>query len=78
MPGQFIDRPNPPALPSALPEETLDLAAKIESKPIGEDDLKSLNDFQRAACYIAGGQFIPSFSLISLWLTTDNTSDDIS
>ncbi|KAK7214551.1 hypothetical protein V2G26_002554 [Clonostachys chloroleuca] len=54
MPGQFIDRPNPPALPSALPEETLDLAAKIESKPIGEDDLKSLNDFQRAACYIAG------------------------
>uniref|UniRef100_A0A8H7MY69 Xylulose 5-phosphate/Fructose 6-phosphate phosphoketolase N-terminal domain-containing protein n=1 Tax=Bionectria ochroleuca TaxID=29856 RepID=A0A8H7MY69_BIOOC len=54
MPGQFIDRPNPPALPSALPEETLDLAAKIERKPIEEDDLKSLKDFQRAACYIAG------------------------
>ncbi|CAH0046703.1 unnamed protein product [Clonostachys solani] len=54
MPGQVIDRPNPPALPSDLPEETLNLSAKIERKTIEEDDLKSLKDFQRAACYIAG------------------------
>jgi xylulose-5-phosphate/fructose-6-phosphate phosphoketolase len=59
MPGQVIDAPNPPALPSHLPDETLSLAVKIEKKTLGEDAAQSLKDFQRAACYIAGGQPIP-------------------
>jgi hypothetical protein len=59
MPGQVIDVSNPPPLPSHLPDETLSLAVKIEKKTLGKDVAKSLKDFQRAACYIAGGQPIP-------------------
>lgn len=53
MPGEVIDRPNPPALPSHLPDNVLDLAVKLERKPLDKDVAKSLKDFQSAACYIA-------------------------
>ncbi|CAM1505031.1 Fc.00g106680.m01.CDS01 [Cosmosporella sp. VM-42] len=54
MPGEVIDRPNPPALPSQLPEGTLDLAAKFNKTVLDKDEAQSLKDFQQAACYIAG------------------------
>lgn len=53
MPGEVIDRPNPPPLPSRLPDDILKLAVKPEQKPLDEDVAKSLVNFQNAACYIA-------------------------
>ncbi|KAF7561590.1 hypothetical protein G7046_g2553 [Stylonectria norvegica] len=54
MPGEVIDRPNPPALPSHLPDSTLELAAKIDKIPLDKKVAQSVKDFQQAACYIAG------------------------
>lgn len=56
MPGEVIDRPNPPPLPSRLPDDILKLAVKPEQKPLDEDVAKSLVNFQNAACYIAAGE----------------------
>ncbi|KAE9573466.1 putative phosphoketolase [Colletotrichum fructicola] len=53
MPGEVIKEPNPPALPSHLPDSVLDLAVKTEKKPLDAKVAKSLRDFQNAACYIA-------------------------
>ncbi|KFA65761.1 hypothetical protein S40285_07099 [Stachybotrys chlorohalonatus IBT 40285] len=53
MPGQQIDRPDPPPLPSHLPDGTLDLAAKPEKKQLETTAAQGLKDFQNAACYIA-------------------------
>ncbi|KAF5521402.1 putative phosphoketolase [Colletotrichum aenigma] len=53
MPGEVIKEPNPPALPSHLPDSVLDLAVKIQKKPLDAKVAKSLRDFQNAACYIA-------------------------
>lgn len=58
MPGEEIDRPNPPPLPSHLPEQTLDLVAKPEKTKLDEDVVRSLKDFQSAACYIAAGEWL--------------------
>jgi xylulose-5-phosphate/fructose-6-phosphate phosphoketolase len=57
MPGQEIDVPNPPPMPSHLPDNVLELAVQIEKKSLPEDVKKGLVDFQRAACYIAAGQY---------------------
>jgi len=54
MPGQVIDQPNPPALPSHLPDSTLELAVKVDKTLLSKEDAQALNDFQHAACYIAG------------------------
>lgn len=56
MVGQEIDVPNPPPLPSHLPHHVLQLAVKLEKKPLPEDVKQGLVDFQRAACYIAAGE----------------------
>lgn len=53
MPGQEIDIANPPPMPSHLPDNVLELAVKLEKKPLPKDVKKGLVDFQRAACYIA-------------------------
>ncbi|KAF4900285.1 putative phosphoketolase [Colletotrichum viniferum] len=53
MPGEVIKEPNPPALPSHLPDSVLELAVKIQKKPLDAKVAKSLRDFQNAACYIA-------------------------
>ena len=60
MPGQEIDIPNPPPMPSHLPDNVLELAVKIDKKPLPEDVKKGLVDFQRAACYIAAGKITVS------------------
>lgn len=54
MPGEVLDQANPPPLPSQLPDETLELAAKVTQIPLDKDVAQSLKDFQQAACYIAG------------------------
>ncbi len=58
MPGQEIDVANPPPMPSHLPDNVLELAVRIEKKPLPEDVKKGLIDFQRAACYIAAGKHL--------------------
>ncbi|KPM36030.1 putative phosphoketolase [Neonectria ditissima] len=54
MPGEVLDQANPPPLPSQLPDQTLELAAKVTQIPLDKDVAQSLKDFQQAACYIAG------------------------
>jgi xylulose-5-phosphate/fructose-6-phosphate phosphoketolase len=55
MPGEVIDRPNPPPEPSQLPDfvDQLSISVKIEKLP--EDLHNALRAFQRAASYIAAG-----------------------
>jgi hypothetical protein len=76
MPGEVIDRPNPPALPSHLPDNVLDLAVKLERKPLDEDVAKSLKDFQSAACYIAAGMPHPQHRRIALAMILMRLSHD--
>lgn len=57
MPGEVIDRANPPPLPSHLPDQVLDLAVKLDKKPLDKDVAQSLKDFQHAACYLAGCEY---------------------
>lgn len=64
MPGEQIDRPNPPPLPSQLPHNVLELAVQLGRKPLPDDDREGLRGFQRAACYIAAGETLnPLYSL---------------
>ncbi|KAK3989103.1 phosphoketolase [Cladorrhinum sp. PSN332] len=53
MPASEIPIPNPPPLPSDLPDSILDLAVSFERKELPADDRKGLRAFQRAGCYIA-------------------------
>lgn len=52
MPEEVV--PNPPALPSHLPDEVLNLAVKYDKNSLNENVAQGLKDFQQAACYIAG------------------------
>ncbi|KAL0467586.1 XFP N-terminal domain-containing protein [Neurospora intermedia] len=53
MGGTQITIPNPPPLPSHLPDNVLDLAVQIERKNLPDNVRESLRAFQRAGCYIA-------------------------
>ncbi len=55
MPGEVIDRPNPQPLPSRVPDEVLNLAVKLEKTKLAEEEYMSLQEFRRAANYIAAG-----------------------
>ncbi|EEY16637.1 xylulose-5-phosphate phosphoketolase [Verticillium alfalfae VaMs.102] len=73
MPGEVIDRPNPSALPSQLPDEVLNLAVKLQRKPLDKDVAQSLEDFQNAACYIAAAMiFLQDNALLESDLTFDH------
>lgn len=56
MPGEIIDRPNPQALASLVPDSVLSLSVKLEKMQINDEDLKSLEEFRRASNYIAAGK----------------------
>lgn len=58
MPGEVIDRPNPQPLPSHIPEDVLSLAVKLEKTKLDESTYNSLQEFRRAANYIAAGQYL--------------------
>ena len=57
MPGEIIDRPNPQALASLVPDEVLNLAVKLDKITISDADLKGLEEFRRASNYIAAGMY---------------------
>ena len=56
MTNQEIDRPDPPALPSHLPDTVLDLLVRPKTQHLDDNVKQSLQSFQRAACYIAAGR----------------------
>lgn len=58
MPGEVIDRPNPQPLPSSIPEDVLSLAVKLEKSKLDEALYDGLQQFRRAANYIAAGMSI--------------------
>lgn len=60
MPGQTIDKPNPAAAPSHLPEAIDDLRVRLDKATLDDDARSSLNKFRRAANYIAAGQLCRS------------------
>ena len=55
MPGEVLDRPNPQPLPSHIPEDVLSLAVKLEKTKLDEASSNGLQQFRRAANYIAAG-----------------------
>lgn len=61
MPGEIIDRPNPQALASNIPDSATvkDLVVKLEKLKIPDDDLRGLEEFRRASNYIAAGKSPP-------------------
>jgi len=53
MPGEVIDRPNPQPLPSNIDESVLSLAVKLEKTKLDDNEYAGLQNFRRAANYIA-------------------------
>ena len=61
MPGEEIDRPNPQPLPSHIHDHVLQLAVKLDKTKLDEPTYTGLQEFRRAANYIAAGHSpIPS------------------
>lgn len=58
MPGEVIDRPNPPPLPSQLPSSVEELFVHPPKMPLSSDISQSLSEFQQTACYIASGWYL--------------------
>lgn len=56
MPGEVIDRPNPQALPSHLPDDLEDLKVKLPREALDQKACDALFKFRRAASYIAAGK----------------------
>lgn len=57
MPGEIIDRPNPQPLASNIPEDVLSLSVKLENAKLDVSTATGLEEFRRAANYIAAGEF---------------------
>ncbi|GKZ78218.1 hypothetical protein AnigIFM56816_001604 [Aspergillus niger] len=53
MPGEVIDRPNPKAEPSHIPDLVNQLQVKLQETSLEETDYNALLKFRRAAAYIA-------------------------
>lgn len=56
MPGEVIDRPNPTALPSHIPDVVEQLQVQLEQTGLNQPDNDGLMKFRRAAAYIAAGE----------------------
>lgn len=56
MPGEIIDRPNPQPLASNIPKDVLNLSVKLENAKLDEATATGLQEFRRAANYIAAGK----------------------
>ncbi|KAF2278006.1 D-xylulose 5-phosphate/D-fructose 6-phosphate phosphoketolase [Westerdykella ornata] len=74
MPGEVIDRPNPEATPSHIPDDILSLSVKLEKNTQSNHDLESIQAFRRAASYIAAAMI---FLKDNVLLDRDLTFDDI-
>jgi xylulose-5-phosphate/fructose-6-phosphate phosphoketolase len=44
MAGEIIDRPNPQALASHIPDEVLNLSVKLQKMSISDEDLRGLRE----------------------------------
>ncbi|KAK3177083.1 hypothetical protein OEA41_008411 [Lepraria neglecta] len=53
MPGEVLDRPNPQPLPSQIDEHVLSLAVKLDKTKLDESTYTGLQEFRRAADYVA-------------------------
>lgn len=56
MPGEVIDRPNPQALPSHIPDVVEQLEVKLNNMCLDQESCDALYKFRRAACFIAAGE----------------------
>jgi xylulose-5-phosphate/fructose-6-phosphate phosphoketolase len=56
MPGEIIEEPNPPPLPSELPDYVNDLCVKIDKISLDKSVADAIYKFRRAADYIAAGK----------------------
>ncbi|KAI9875798.1 MAG: hypothetical protein M1830_007989 [Pleopsidium flavum] len=74
MPGEVIDRPNPQPLASNVPDDVLSLVVKLEKTRLDEDTYTGLQQFRRAANYIAAAMI---FLHDNVFLERDLTFDDI-
>ena len=63
MPGEVIDRPNPPAAPSNLPDNVLSLAVELEKPKLDKATSEGLSHFRRASDYIAACEISYYWSL---------------
>ncbi|PPQ63927.1 hypothetical protein CVT24_010325 [Panaeolus cyanescens] len=75
MPAQQISQPNPPADPSLLPDQVLDLAVQLKTADyLAENELRAVQDFRKAADYIAAAMIFLNDNVL---LERDLTHDDI-
>ena len=58
MPGEEIDRPNPQPLPSLIDDHVLSLTVKLEKTKLDAATATGLQEFRRAANYIAAGKLL--------------------
>ncbi|KAF9048473.1 phosphoketolase [Panaeolus papilionaceus] len=74
MPAQRISQPNPPADPSLLPDDVLNLAVQLNTTDyLSEDELRAIQDFRKAADYIAAAMiFLKDDVLLERALTHDD------
>lgn len=70
MPGEEIDRANPQALASLIPDTVLDLSVKLQTVKLDDGDLEGLELFRRASNYIAAGKPNLGTRLPKMVLTT--------
>lgn len=75
MPSTEITQPNPPPLPSHLPEHVLQLAVckHLPVYKLSEADLAGVQEFRRAACYVAAAMiFLRDNVLLAKPLAADH------
>ncbi|KAI6538611.1 hypothetical protein MCOR03_001321 [Pyricularia oryzae] len=75
MPAPEITEPNPPPLPSNIPDSASELAVRkhLPVSKLSEDDLAGVKEFRRAACYIAAAMiFLRDNVLLADDLTVDH------
>ncbi|KAF5359300.1 hypothetical protein D9756_003216 [Leucocoprinus leucothites] len=74
MPGQLLTQPNPPPDPSCIPDSVLEYAVQLDYAGfLNQDDLSSIQDFRRAANYIAAAMiFLKDNVLLERALTFDD------
>ena len=56
MPGETIDRPNPKAEPSHIPDVVEQLHVQLDQASLDQSTSDAILKFRRAAAYIAAGK----------------------
>ena len=64
MPGEVIDRPNPQPLPSHIDDHVLQLSVKLDKTKLDEPNYTGLQEFRRAANYIAAGEYLTILTIV--------------